>query len=164
VVGEMRRYFGTQASLYAKTTCQNFCVQESRPGQRMYSILSAIARALFWHSCTAKPNVNLSHYWQFLPCASGPHNMYFQPVGIGKVNATGQCRRSGAQRGVLEDKLRPEVFLDAPCISLHPRFQLADGSPPQAAGCKPNSSQYQLLLDVQSRLPQQSRNHRLFEA
>jgi hypothetical protein len=44
--------------------------------------------------------------------------LYFQVVEIGKSGATIIGRRSGAQRGALEDKLRPEVFLDAPCISL----------------------------------------------
>jgi hypothetical protein len=42
--------------------------------------------------------------------------LYFQVVEIGKSGATIIGRRSGAQRGALEDKLRPEVFLDAPCI------------------------------------------------
>jgi hypothetical protein len=44
--------------------------------------------------------------------------LYFQVVEIGKSGATIIGRRSGAQRGALEDKLRPEVFLDAPCIFL----------------------------------------------
>jgi hypothetical protein len=38
----------------------------------------------------------------------------FQAIGFGKPGATIIGRRSGAQRGALEDKLRPEVFLDAP--------------------------------------------------
>ena len=63
---------------------------------------------------TAWANVNLSHPWQFLLCAIDPRALYFQAVGIGKSDATIIGRRSGAQRGALEDKLRPEVFLDAP--------------------------------------------------
>jgi hypothetical protein len=59
-------------------------------------------------------------------------NSYFQGVEIGKSSATLIARRSGAQRGALEDKLRPEVFLDAPCIFPSARFHLADKSPPQA--------------------------------
>jgi len=66
--------------------------------------------------------VNLSRHWQFLPGATDPRALYFQPLGIGKVGAKEKYRRSGAQRGVLEDKLRPEVFLDAPCIFPSTRF------------------------------------------
>jgi len=46
----------------------------------------------------------------------GARVLCFQVVEIGKSGATIIGRRSGAQRGALEDKLRPEVFLDAPCI------------------------------------------------
>ena len=46
----------------------------------------------------------------------GARALCFQVVEIGKSGATIIGRRSGAQRGALEDKLRPEVFLDAPCI------------------------------------------------
>ena len=77
-------------------------------------------------------NVNLSHHWQFLLGADQAPSLYFQSLGIGKLDATIVARRSGAQRGALEDKLRPEVFLDAPCIFPLIRFHLADGSPPQA--------------------------------
>src|SRR5215470_17116435 len=41
---------------------------------------------------------------------------HFHEFEIGTQDAIGKPRRSGAQRGVLENKLRPEVFLDAPCI------------------------------------------------
>jgi hypothetical protein len=57
--------------------------------------------------------------------------LYFQPIGIGKSDATIVSRRSGAQRGALEDKLRPEVFLDAPCIFFNSDFYPAEHSPPQ---------------------------------
>jgi hypothetical protein len=50
------------------------------------------------------------------------------------------------------------------CIFPFSRFHLADGSPPQAPRRQPNLSQYEFFLDVQSRLPQQSRYHRFFEA
>ena len=50
------------------------------------------------------------------------------------------------------------------CIFPSTRFHLADGSPPQVLRRQANSRQYEFFLDVQSRLPQQSRNHRLFEA
>jgi hypothetical protein len=109
-------------------------------------------------------NVNLSHRWQFLPCANYPQSLYFQAVGIGKSDATIIGRRSGAQWGALEDKLRPEVFLDAPCIFPSTRFYLADGSPPQAPRWPLNLRQHKPFLNVQSRLSQQSRNYRLFEA
>ena len=79
-------------------------------------------------------SVNLSQHWQFLPCACPSASLHFQAFGIGKSDATIIARRSGAQRGALEDKLRPEVFLDAPCIFPSPRFHLADCSPPQTAG------------------------------
>jgi hypothetical protein len=49
---------------------------------------------------------------------TGARTLCFQVVEIGRTGATIIGRRSGAQRGALEDKLRPEVFLDAPCIFL----------------------------------------------
>jgi hypothetical protein len=74
--------------------------------------------------------------------------LYFQAIGIGKSGATIIGRRSGAQRGALEDKLRPEVFLDAPCISFN---SISPGRP------KPSPSfllsEYEFFLDVQSCLP-----------
>jgi hypothetical protein len=88
---------------------------------------------------------------------------YFQVVGIGKSSATIIGRRSGAQRGALEDKLRPEVFLDAPCI-----FPSTPSSPgrrqPSPSFRDRTLSQHKFFPDIQSRLPQQSSNHRLFEA
>jgi hypothetical protein len=48
--------------------------------------------------------------WQSAP------DLVFQGLEVGESSATLIGRRSGAQRGALEDKLRPEVFLDAPCI------------------------------------------------
>jgi hypothetical protein len=56
-------------------------------------------------------------------------SLLFQSLGIGKSDATIIGRRSGAQRGALEDKLRPEVFLDAPCIFPSSEFHLADTQP-----------------------------------
>jgi len=88
----------------------------------------------------AKANVNLSRHWQFLLCATRLPVVCFQAVGIGKSGATTIGRRSGAQRGALEDKLRPEVFLDAPCIFPSTRFHLADGSPPLAPYLPPNQA------------------------
>jgi hypothetical protein len=44
------------------------------------------------------------------------HVLYFQILRIGRQDAIGQGRRSGAQRGALENKLRPEVFLSAPLL------------------------------------------------
>jgi hypothetical protein len=49
-------------------------------------------------------------------------------------------------------------------FSLQLKFHLADSSPPQASCRRTKLSEYKLFLDVQSRLPQQPRNHRLFEA
>ena len=71
-----------------------------------------------YHSCLrVRQSVNL-----FSPLANSysefPAHAFlcFCVVEIGKSGATIIGRRSGAQRGALEDKLRPEVFLDAPCI------------------------------------------------
>jgi hypothetical protein len=75
-------------------------------------------------------NVNLSHGAQFLPCVTQHSALCFHAIGIGKRDAMTNRRRSGAQRGALEDKLRPEVFLDAPCIFPSALFHLADGRPP----------------------------------
>ncbi len=89
---------------------------------------------------------------------------YFQGLEIGKSSATLIGRRSGAQRGALEDKLRPEVFLDAPCISLQLDFTWPTRALPQALDLSPGLRQHKFFLYIQSSLPQQSRNHRLFEA
>jgi hypothetical protein len=61
-------------------------------------------------------------------------SLVFQSLGIGKSDATITGRRSGAQRGALEDKLRPEVFLDAPCIFPSSKFHLADTQPSPDCG------------------------------
>jgi hypothetical protein len=99
---------------------------------------------VFWHrSCQREiQNVNLSHHRKFLPGARRAPPLYFQKLEIGKADATRQDRRSGAQRGALEDKLRPEVFLDAP---LHfPFFSVLPGrrqpSPSSSVGSEPQAS------------------------
>ena len=71
----------------------------------------------FWHH----PCLHQRQRKSFSPLAiptriTGGRALCFQVVEIGKSGATIIGRRSGAQRGALEDKLRPEVFLDAPCI------------------------------------------------
>jgi len=71
----------------------------------------------FWHH----PCLHQRQRKSFSPLAiptriTDARSLYFQVVEIGKSGATIIGRRSGAQRGALEDKLRPEVFLDAPCI------------------------------------------------
>jgi hypothetical protein len=71
----------------------------------------------FWHH----PCLHQGQRKSFSPLAiptriTDARSLYFQVVEIGKSGATIIGRRSGAQRGALEDKLRPEVFLDAPCI------------------------------------------------
>jgi len=71
----------------------------------------------FWHH----PCLHCAKRKSFSPLAiptriTDARALYFQVVEIGKSDATIIGRRSGAQRGALEDKLRPEVFLDAPCI------------------------------------------------
>ncbi len=119
--------------------------------------------APFMH--TASAHVNLSHHRQFLLCTAPPLTLYFQALAIGKSGATGTCRRSGAQRGALEDKLRPEVFLDAPCIFSSLGFIWPTADLPQSSPLADELSRRpELFLDVQPRLSQQSRNHRLFEA
>ncbi len=45
-------------------------------------------------------------------------SQHFQQLESGNGDALGKNRRSGAQRGAPEKKLRPEVFLSAPCIFL----------------------------------------------
>ena len=101
---------------------------------------------------------------QFLLCPIPSTALYFQAVGIGKPSATRIGRRSGAQRGALEDKLRPEVFLDAPCIFPSTISSGRRQTSPKAHRWPMNSFCAEFFPDVQSRFPQQSRNHRLFEA
>ena len=83
---------------------------------RKHFIFTTFNRSLLRYRAVAEPR-RKSFSLQAIPTLSdaitGP---YFQAVGIGKPGATNIGRRSGAQRGALEDKLRPEVFLDAPCI------------------------------------------------
>jgi hypothetical protein len=74
-----------------------------------------------FHELLAPPVPALRQRKSFSPLAiptriTDARALYFQVVEIGKSGATIIGRRSGAQRGALEDKLRPEVFLDAPCI------------------------------------------------
>ena len=70
---------------------------------------------------TAKVNLSrglaIPTVWEILSA------VYFQELAIGTADAKTKARRSGAQRGALENKLRPEVFLSAPLLSLRkPRF------------------------------------------
>jgi hypothetical protein len=59
-------------------------------------------------------------------------SLCFQQLKSGTGDALTENRRSGAQRGAPEKKLRPEVFLSAPCIfrlrhspSALPQFQVS---------------------------------------
>ena len=71
----------------------------------------------FWHHPCLRQRQRKSFSPLAIPTRiTGARSLYFQVVEIGKSGATIIGRRSGAQRGALEDKLRPEVFLDAPCI------------------------------------------------
>ena len=49
-------------------------------------------------------------------------------------------------------------------FSLQLDYHLAESSPPQALAFLYRLSQHKFFLYIQSSLPQQSRNHRLFEA
>jgi hypothetical protein len=62
--------------------------------------------------------------------------LVFQPFRIGKSGATISFRRSGAQRGAHEDKLRPEVFLDAPCIFPSTHSALSSGRRQPSPDCR----------------------------
>ena len=73
----------------------------------------------FWHHSCRRRGQRKSFSLLAIPTrTTGARTLYFQLVEIGQTGATIIGRRSGAQRGALEDKLRPEVFLDAPCIFL----------------------------------------------
>ena len=93
----------------------------------------------------------------------------FQQLGIGNEDALDIDRRSGAQRGAPEKKLRPEVFLSAPCIffveiqslalppspTAHPRFFFPRGKHTRECRDKGSSGQNlsgqdQLLSQVQA--------------
>jgi hypothetical protein len=88
----------------------------------------------------------------------------FQQFKSGTGDALRTNRRSGAQRGAPENKLRPEVFLGAPCNlskalpSLRTAFHL---------GCSPQqplkSCQGRRFTEINSSLAQQPRNCRLLE-
>jgi hypothetical protein len=90
---------------------RNYCTRQSG---RVYFYDFNKLLASFLH--VGSVNVNLSRRRQFLLTPAPSPGLRFQVVGNGRPGATNNCRRSGAQRGALEDKLRPEVFLDAPCI------------------------------------------------
>jgi hypothetical protein len=49
------------------------------------------------------PNVKLARGWQFLLCREVAGIRSFKQLGNGKASATGKDRRSGAQRGALEN-------------------------------------------------------------
>jgi hypothetical protein len=60
--------------------------------------------------------VNLSAYGAIPTRLPKIGALHFQPLENGNEDALHLNRRSGAQRGAPEKKLRPEVFLSAPCI------------------------------------------------
>ncbi len=61
-------------------------------------------------------NVNLSTELAIPTQAGTLITMCFVEFKNGTADAPTHARRSGAQRGALENKLRPEVFLGAPLL------------------------------------------------
>ena len=72
--------------------------------------------------------VNLSRHLAIPTRRETNPGLCFQRVEIGIADATEAGRRSGAQRGALENKLRPEVFLSAPLHFLQ-AVQLSEALP-----------------------------------
>ena len=88
----------------------------------------------FWHDPCLCRHERKSFSPLAIPTQShAATSLVFQSLGIGKPGATMIGRRSGAQRGALEDKLRPEVFLDAPCI--FPSIRVSPGRRQPSPNC-----------------------------
>jgi hypothetical protein len=126
---ELRAHCGNDQRRFR--LCGNSRVNEDEGGAAGAARRSAYSKHLIpsptyflshtFHKLLASPVPALRQRKSFSPLAiptriTDARALYFQVVGIGKSGATIIGRRSGAQRGALEDKLRPEVFLDAPCI------------------------------------------------
>jgi len=120
--------------------------------------------APFMHAARAK--VNLSHHRQFLPCAAPSAGCIFMKLELAKrmqqVSAD-EVARNGAP---LKINFGQRFSWTPLAFSLQPRFHFTwpKAALPKLSIKLSRSRLHKLFLNVQSRLPQQSCNHRLFEA
>ncbi len=122
----------TLASMKARSLRDRHTVNTLRPALNISFLTLCMS---LWHrSCLCEFQRKSFSPLAIPTLSRGTGSSYFQGLEIGKSSATLIDRRSGAQRGALEDKLRPEVFLDAPCI--FPSARLSPGrQEPSPSSC-----------------------------
>jgi hypothetical protein len=120
--------------------------------------------APFMHA--ARTNVNLSHHRQFLPCTALSAGCIFRRLEL--ANRVQQAWADEVARNGAPLKINfGQRFSWTPlAFSLQPRFHFTwpTAALPKLSSRLPRSRPHNLFMDVQARLPQESCNHRLFEA
>ena len=113
----------------------------------------------------ARANVNLSHHRQFLLCTPLSAGCIFRRLQL--ANRMQQAWADEVARNGAPLKINfGQRFSWTPlAFSLQPRFHFTwpKAALPKLSGKLSRSRLHKLFLNVQSRLPQQSCNHRLFE-